>query len=203
MRRGIAHHLFLFFAHLGGFGILLLSVLDSSPLLIPLGNDVLFIAMTARNHGHVVYYTVMAVVGSVVGCLSVDELGRKGGDKALHRIIPARRLKSIKQRMKKSAGWALALAAIMPPPFPFTAFVGGAAALQYPRKKLIAVITTARLVRFSIEGTLAILFGRHILRLARSPAVVYIVVGLIVVSIAGSAVSILSWVRQSKPSSSA
>ena len=37
------------FAHLGGLGVLLLSVLDSSPVLIPLGNDLLFVAMTARK----------------------------------------------------------------------------------------------------------------------------------------------------------
>jgi len=41
MFKGIVRHLFAVFAHLGGLGVLLLSVLDSSPVLIPLGNDLL------------------------------------------------------------------------------------------------------------------------------------------------------------------
>ena len=87
MPKGVVHHLFVFFAHLGGFDILFLSVLDSSPLLVPLGNDMLFIAMTARKHSHVIYHTLMAATGSVLGCLSVDALGRKGGERGLERTV--------------------------------------------------------------------------------------------------------------------
>jgi hypothetical protein len=86
----------------------------------------------------------------------------------------------------------------MPPPFPFTPFVAAAAAFQYPRKKLLGIIAAARLVRFSIEGGLAIVFGRHILALAQTPAIRWFIIGLIVVSIGGSALSIYSWVKRSR-----
>jgi len=194
--KGVVHHLFVFFAHLGGFGILFLSVLDSSPLLIPLGNDILFIAMTARKQSYVIYYTLMATAGSVLGCFSVDALSRKGGEKGLEKIVSPRRLGYVKKRIKESAVWALALASLMPPPFPFTPFVAGASSLQYPRKKLLAALAIARLMRFSIEGALAILFGRHILRLARFPMVEDVVVGLIIASVVGSVLSIIRSMKQ-------
>jgi hypothetical protein len=100
--------------------------------------------------------------------------------------------------VKKSAGWALAVASLMPPPFPFTPFVAAAAALQYPRKKLLTVIAVARFARFSIDGALAVVFGTRILRWAQSPTFIYGVVALVVISIAASAISIVSWIRRSR-----
>ena len=38
--------------HLGVFGPLLLGILDSSFLVFPFGNDLLVVALTARNHAH-------------------------------------------------------------------------------------------------------------------------------------------------------
>ncbi|HTS51537.1 MAG TPA: hypothetical protein VMH05_26495 [Bryobacteraceae bacterium] len=74
--------------------------------------------------------------------------------------------------------------------------MAAAAAMQYPRKKLLSIIAVARFIRFATEATLATFFGRHILRFAAMPAVHWFIVGLIVVSVAGSAVSIYRWVRR-------
>jgi hypothetical protein len=87
----------------------------------------------------------------------------------------------------------------MPPPFPFTVVIGGTAALQYPRKRLLTVVFLSRLVRFTIIGMLAILFSRRILDLARSRTVEYGVVALILLSIAVSAYVIFRWVMSAKP----
>jgi hypothetical protein len=56
----LASRLFVIFVHLGGFGLLALGVLDSSFLVMPLGNDLLVIALTARNHGAMLYYAAIA-----------------------------------------------------------------------------------------------------------------------------------------------
>ena len=187
MLKSIVRHLVRTFAHLGGPGVLALSALDSSPLFIPFGNDLMFIALTARKHEMMVYYALMATIGSVLGCLVDDVLSRKGGEKGLEKRLSARRFASIKKHTRQSAAWALGVAGLMPPPFPFTALVAGAAALQYPRKKLLLVVSLARLARFLIEGLLAIYLGRRLLlRLARSPVIGYVVAGLIIVSITGS-----------------
>jgi drug/metabolite transporter (DMT)-like permease len=76
--------------------------------------------------------------------------------------------------------------------------VAGAAAFQYPRKRLLSVIAASRFVRFSIDGLLAILFGTRIIRWTRAPEFLYVMVGLIVISLIGSALSIYSWIRGSR-----
>ena len=196
--QGAVHRLYYLLAHLGGFGLLIFSAIDSSPLLMPLGNDLLMIALTAKQHSLLVYYALMATLGSVFGCLTVDVLSRKGGEKGLKTTVPPRQLNFIKRRIKNNAAWTLALASLMPPPFPFTPFVAAAAAFQYPRKKIMLVLSLSRLARFLIEGVLAIWFGRRLLRFARSPIVAYIIAMLIVVSVAGSGLAIRSWIKRSK-----
>jgi len=191
-------HIAIALFQMGGLGLFALGVLDSSFLMMPLGNDLLIVALTVTHHAHLPYYVVMATAGSVLGCLAVDYLSRKGGEAGLDRRISRRRLDYIKWQIEKRAGWALALASLMPPPFPFTPFVAAAAAFQYPRGKLLGVIALSRAVRFSIEGLLAIQFGRSILALAKAPAVQYGVIGLIVVSIAGSGLSVYRWVKRSR-----
>ena len=46
----LVRHLFSILLHLGGFGLVILGVLDSSFLILPFGNDLLLIALSARRH---------------------------------------------------------------------------------------------------------------------------------------------------------
>ncbi len=194
----ILTHLFTIFLHLGFWGLVILGMLDSSFLFLPLGNDLLVVAMAARAGGlpKAMFYALMAAIGSVLGCLILDVVARKGEQAGLEKHVPKKRLEFLKKKIKKRAAWGLALGAIMPPPFPFTPFVAAAAAMQYPRKKLLSVIAVARFIRFAAEATLATYFGRHILRFAALPAVHWLIVGLIVISVGGSAFSIYGWVRR-------
>jgi hypothetical protein len=90
------------------------------------------------------------------------------------------------------------LASVAPPPFPFTPFVMAAAALQYPRGRMLAVVGAARMVRFTTLGVLALLFGRRILRWAENPVLQDFLIALIVVCTVGSAVSVYGWIRRSR-----
>src|SRR5262249_45620461 len=161
-------HLFATFIRLGPFGLLALGVLDSSFLFAPFGNDLLMIALAAREHNMLLLLAGMATAGSALGCALIDLVARKGGEEGLEKIISGRQLNYVKRKVKDSAGWALALASLMPPPFPFTPFVAGASAFQYPRKKMFTVIAAARFIRFLTIGVLAIVFGEGILRLAEA-----------------------------------
>jgi len=198
----LAHWLFAILWKLGGPGLLLLGILDSSFLFAPLGNDLLVVAMTAHYHsiGRALYYAAMSTVGSVLGCLLVDVALRSTGEKGLEKHLPPRRLAYIKEKVSHRAGWALALASVAPPPFPFTPFVMGAAALQYPRRRMLAVVAAARMVRFTALGALAYFYGRHILRWARNGVVEGALVALIVVCIVGSVVSVYGWIKRSRAS---
>lgn len=197
--KGFILNLAAFFASLGGFGLLLLGILDSSFLMfLPLGNDLLIVALSARHHERMPYYALMATAGSVLGCLFTDWVSRKGGEKGLESRVKGRTLAYVKRKVEKKAGPALALASLMPPPFPFTAFVIVSAALQYPRAKLLGIIAAARLVRFFAEGFLAIRFGKRILEMANQPVVQGTIIAVVVISIAGSVYSIYSWVQSSR-----
>lgn len=191
----VSTYLFGFFLGLGGFGLLLLGVLDSSFLFMPLGNDVLLLALVAQAHPWLPYYAAMAAAGSVLGCLLVDLAVRKGGEAELEKHLSGRTADYVKRRVKARAGYALAFASLMPPPFPFTPFVIAAAAFQYPRKRLLSIIGGSRYLRFFADGVLAIIFGQQILQLAKATWVRNLILLLVAVAIVGSVLSVIKLVR--------
>jgi membrane protein DedA with SNARE-associated domain len=85
---------------------------------------------------------------------------------------------------------------LVPPPFPFTAVVMTASALQTERKTILIAVFFGRLLRFTIDALLALYFGRQILRWMDSDVVKYCVYGLIVVAIVGSVLSIRKWTKR-------
>lgn len=196
--KALALHLFAFFAHLGGWGLILLGAMDSSFLFLPLGNDLLLVGLTAAQPSRLWYYAAMATVGSLLGCALLDVVSRKGGEVGLSKLLPERRIEYIRKRMEKRAGWMVAAAAMLPPPFPFTPFVAGAAAFEYPRTRLFGILAPVRLARFMVVALLAAWFGRRILGWAKSPVLHGFLIGLAVVSVAGSAYSVWRLVKNSR-----
>jgi membrane protein YqaA with SNARE-associated domain len=183
---------------LGAVGLFLVGILDSSFLFLPFGNDLLILGLAAQHPVRLAWYAFAASLGSVAGCMLVDLLARKGGEEGLSRFLPANRIDRVKRKVRTKAGWALAVAALLPPPFPFTPFVMAAAALQFPRWKMIAVLMSARMLRFVLIGMLGIAFGPAIQRLAQRPAVKYTLLGLFAVCVVGSILSVVGWVRRSR-----
>jgi len=181
----------------GGLGVLTLSAADSSPLVVPVGNDLLVLALSARYHDRMLYYAVMATVGSLIGCLATVWISRKGGAR-LSKVASSERMGNIQRLVQKRAGGMLVAASLLPPPFPFTAIVAAAAAFKYPWKKLFSFVGAARFARFLIEGALAIHYGRWIIRQARSQILEDVMIALIVISIGASVVSIYQWSEKNK-----
>ena len=182
----------------GGLGLLTLGAFDSSPLVVPLGNDILVLALCARYHDRVLYYAVMATLGSFLGCFVTDWISRKGGAH-LKKVAPRAHLSKIQNMVKKQAGWTLVTASLMPPPFlPLRRLLRLRRRSKYPRNKLLSFVGAGRFARFLIEGALAIHYGRWIIRQARSPVLEDVMIGLIVISIAASLISIYQWTRKGK-----
>jgi membrane protein YqaA with SNARE-associated domain len=144
--------------HAGGVGLLTLGAFDSSPLVVPMGNDLLVLALCARYHERMLYYAAMATAGSLIGCFATDWISRKS-ESGQKKFVSGNYLDYIRKQVKKQAGWTLVVASLLPPPFPFTVFVAAAAAFRYPRYKLLSFVGVARFVRFVIEGSLAIHYG--------------------------------------------
>ena len=189
---------FRFFRRLGSWGLLLLGALDSSPFFfLPFGNDLLLMALVSseRSRTHWILYVLMSTLGSLIGVSIMDWLMRKAGEEGLERFVSPQRIIQLRSKFEKHAGWVIFLATLIPPPFPFTAVVMTASALQCSRRKLLLVVGGGRLVRFTIEALLAIYFGRRILRYLRSDLLAYMVYGFIIMAVIGSIFSLRKWLR--------
>jgi len=194
----LIRHLFAALFHLGAVGLVILGILDSSFLFLPVGNDLLLIALVAGHHGQFLSYVLAASFGSVAGVLLLDLVCRKGGEEGLKKMMTPKRLVYLKKKMQQHSGIALIIACLSPPPFPFTAIVAAASALQYPRLHLLGVVFCARVVRFALIGLAAIWLNREILRIANSPEFVWFMEGFTALCVIGSIASIIRWVHLSR-----
>src|SRR5579863_2950900 len=98
-------YLFAFFLHLGFAGLLSVGILDSSFLFLPLGK--LVVAMAARAGGlpKAFFYALTAAARSVLGCLILDVVARKGERAGLEKHVSKKRLDFVEQKIKKKAAW--------------------------------------------------------------------------------------------------
>jgi membrane protein YqaA with SNARE-associated domain len=192
-----ARAIFAFFRRIGALGLFLLGIGDSSFLILPFGNDILLIALVS-NSGRPwrwVIYTLAAAMGSVVGVALVDMVMRKAGEEGLEKFAGPKSLERVKGKIEKRGVWAVFFAALLPPPFPFTAVIAAASALQMARRGMMAAVFAGRLVRFTAESLLALYFGSRLLRYLRSDYVEYFVYGLIAVAVVGAFLTVRKWVR--------
>jgi membrane protein YqaA with SNARE-associated domain len=183
-----------FGAHLAFFvtwwGALLLAALDSSMLFfLPFGIDTVVIYLTARHRDLFWGYALLAAAGSMAGAAVTYFIGVKIGEHGLDRFVPAKRLERLRRKVKDSGAIALALPALMPPPFPLTPFILTCGALAVDRGRFFVTFGSVRLLRFGIEALLARRYGRGILRVLQSESFQMVVVGFIVIAVIGTIVS--------------
>jgi membrane protein YqaA with SNARE-associated domain len=150
--------------HLGGVGLVLLGLADNSIIPLPGSMDVLTIVLAA-HHSHLWwYYAFMATVGAVIGGYITYGLARKGGKQAFERKLSKRTAERVFKRFEHWGFFAVAVPAILPPPFPIVPFLLAAGALQYSRKKFVSALALGRGIRFTIVAGLGAIYGRHIVR---------------------------------------
>jgi membrane protein YqaA with SNARE-associated domain len=168
--------------HLGGIGLIPLGVLDGSLVPVPGSMDVATILLSARERHLWFYYAVMATAGSVLGAFITYRLARKGGQEALTKRFPKRKVEKVLKTFERWGFAAIAVPAMLPPPFPLVPFVIAAGAMQYSLSKFLAAMTVGRFVRYSILAYLGATYGRHILSLFSRNAytTVFVAVGLAV-----------------------
>lgn len=148
--------------HLGGLGFIPLGLLDSSIIPLPGSMDVLTIVLSARKQELWLYYALMATVGSVIGGFVTYRLARKGGKETLERKFPVRTLAKVYRIFGQWGFWAIAIAALLPPPAPLVPFLFAAGAMQYSVKKFLVALTLGRTVRYSLLAFVAAHYGRRV-----------------------------------------
>lgn len=183
----------------GYIGLFVLAALDSTVLFfMPFAIDFLFIAHVSRNRAEFPYYLLTTVCGSVAGCLTTYWIVSKTSEKTLDRHLPKQKFKKLKKKIDEKGLYAVLLAALLPPPFPFSPFILAASIAKMSLKKLIAGVSTGRSLRFLVEGILAILLGRQILRLLKSDVLRIAMLGIFVLAIVGTSISIYKWTHKTK-----
>jgi len=180
--------------HLGGLGLVLLGLADSSVVPLPGSMDVLTIYLAARHRSLWWYYAFMATVGAVIGGYITYSLARKGGKGAFARKLSKKQGEKVFARFERWGFGAIALPALLPPPVPMVPFLLAAGALQYSRKRFIAALALGRAVRFTIVAGLGARYGRHIVRFFSryyKPAL-FVLIGL---AVAGGVVALIQYYR--------
>jgi len=175
---------------LGGLGLVLMGVLDSSVIPTPGGLDALTIVLAAREKELWLYYAAMAVIGSVIGGYLTYRLGRKGGEEALERRLSKKRLQSVHSAFERWGFGTVFVPAILPPPFPLSPFLLGAGAMNYPLKKYLLALTAGRAIRYTLVAYLASLYGRSLLNLFAQHYVTILIV-LIALAVVGGLIFVI------------
>lgn len=174
------------------WGLVLLGVLDASVLVfMPFGTDAVVIYACARNRELFWLYPLLVTGGSIVGAAVTYAIGATIGDNGLARFVSPRHLERFRRRMKDIGTLTMGVSAVLPPPFPLTAFILTSGALKVPMARFLTVFATARLLRFGVEALLARRFGTSLLRMFESEPVQRIAVGLVIVAIAGTVIAIV------------
>lgn len=150
--------------HLGGVGLILLALADNSVVPLPGSMDVLTIYLAARHHELWLYYALMATVGAVIGGYITYGLARKGGKEAFERKLSSKKAAKVFERFEHWGFWAVAVPAMLPPPFPIVPFLLAAGAMQYSRQKFVSALALGRGIRFMVVAGLGAIYGRHIIR---------------------------------------
>jgi membrane protein YqaA with SNARE-associated domain len=149
---------------MGGPGLVLLGIADNSVIPLTGSMDVLTIWLAARHREPWFYYALMATLGALIGGYITYSLARRGGKEAMERKLSKERAGQISEKFERWGFFAVAIPALLPPPFPFVPFLLAAGALQYSPKKFLGALALGRGVRYFIEAGLGFAYGRHILR---------------------------------------
>lgn len=177
-------------------GVLLMGAMDASLVFfLPLGIDFVVIIMAARKPELFWTYALLASVGSLLGAAATFWVGRKVGEAGLTRLVKPSTLKRVEQRVTHSAAVPIAALGIIPPPFPFTAFVLTSGALRLNPWTFLTTLAGVRLLRFMLEAALAAYYGRGILTWMASRTFTIIVIALAVLAIGGTVVSAVAVYR--------
>jgi membrane protein YqaA with SNARE-associated domain len=190
---GFFYSIFGFF--LTWWGAFLMAALDTSMLFfLPFGVDAVVIFLAARNEELFWLYPLLATAGSLTGAAVTFWIGRKIGDAGLERLLPGKRLERLKCKVNEKGAVAMAIPALLPPPFPLTPFILTCGALDVHRVRFFATFGVVRLLRFGLEAILARIYGRRVLAVLQSDAFQTVVIGFVVIALTGTIVSaVMLW----------
>lgn len=150
--------------HLGGPGLILLGLADNSLIPLPGSTDVATILLAAHHRDMWIYYAIMATAGAVLGGYLTYRMARIGGKETLEKRFSKKKTVKLYAIFELYGFAAIAISAILPPPFPIVPMLLAAGAMQYPTRKFLAALAVGRGIRYTILAYLGFNYGRHIVK---------------------------------------
>lgn len=147
-----------FLVTFGAFGLFTVALLDSTFVPLPSSADALMILLSTANPRWMLVYALMATAGSTLGCWILYKVSRRAGARALSRFSPAKQ-KRVKDLIERYDMFAVLMATLLPPPFPFKLFVVTAGVFRFSLLRFMLAVTAGRAFRFVLEGYLAVRYG--------------------------------------------
>jgi membrane protein YqaA with SNARE-associated domain len=172
---------------LRGIGLVFVGIADNSVIPMPGSTDVLTIWLSATERKYWPYYAAMATLGALLGGYITYDLARRGGRKA-------GKVRKLYRSFERWGFGAVAIPAMLPPPFPIVPFLLAAGALQYPRKKFLTALAVGRGIRFTVIAALGAHYGDAIegfFTKYYKPALI----ALIGVSVLGAMLALVEYLR--------
>jgi len=143
----------------GALGIFVISFLDSSFLSFPEVVDLLIIGMVIQRPHLLLYYSLMATAGSLLGCLVLYYLARAGGEAFVRKRFKEHHVGRGLVLAQKYGLLIVIVPALLPPPMPFKIFILIAGVAGIPVLQFSVAVAAARFVRYFGEGLLAVWYG--------------------------------------------
>jgi membrane protein YqaA with SNARE-associated domain len=169
--------------HLGIWGVFAIAFADSALLGMPV--DAIVAAYVYQDRRRLLFYVVMASLGSALGSIPLYIIGYVGGETVLRKRISEERFLRIHRSFERHEFWALMFPGMLPPPMPFKIFVLAAAVFEMRFRDFLAAIFAGRFVRFFVLAMLTLWFGPQIVGIMGSVfrRHIYWVLGIVVVAI--------------------
>ena len=176
---------------LGGVGLVILGVADSSVVPTFGSLDVLTAILAVKNHELWPYYAAASTVGSLIGAYITYRVSARAGEGWLEKRIGKRRSRQVQGLLKRWGFAAVFASCVAPPPFPTSPFFIGAGALRYPQGRFVSAVLTGRALRYAAIGFLAAKYSHSILRFLRHKRGFEADAKLIGITVAGFAIIVL------------
>ena len=147
----------------GAPGLFVVAFLDSSVLSLPEVADLLVIWMVTHHPARLPFYVVAATAGSVLGCLLMYFLGKKGGEALCRRRFNSAAVDRVLAAFRRHGIMTVLIPSLLPPPAPFKIFVVLAGVAGISTTRFTTAITVGRGARYLIAGLLAVWYGERAL----------------------------------------
>lgn len=146
---------------LGPLGMFAVGVIESCSIPIPL--ELLLIPLVASRPERMLAYVLLATAASVLGSLIIFSLARKLGSNWVERRLPEHVYRRVHHAVETYDVLAIGVPALLPPFFPFMAFVMVAGLFRMSWTGFVVPMFIGRSIRYYIEVWLALRYGTRAL----------------------------------------